>query len=487
MKHLTYIPLYRKWRPQSFSDLVGQQHVSATLKNAIISGKLSHTYLFCGPRGTGKTSCARIFAKALNCPNTKEGEPCNICPSCHRITEGSSLDVQEMDAASHTQVDKVREFIIDRVNFAPVEGKYKVYIIDEAHKLSTASFDALLKTLEEPPPHIFFILATTHPQNLPPTILSRCQRHDFRKIPFKTAINQLARIARSEKYNTTEEALVQIVRLADGSLRDSLVIMEQAAAFSGGNITPDELSSLLGLTGEETLFVIAEKILDHDTPGALTVLHRILDEGKDSTTLARDLIGHFRNLLLIKACGEAKELLQVSRDTYERLVEQARIVDMGELIRYVRILGDMADELKDTSLASLPWEMALIKMTKRSADPGIESIHFRLKAIEEKMEGDRNKTTEFPSAIEKTYSKSAHLEVEKTPTEKPEKNISTGKDEEPLKEKSRKVEISSSELWSLILKDVKSKRPSLESALRECKNLEMNEDSMVLGIDGSNQ
>ena len=155
MKHLTYIPLYRKWRPQSFSDLVGQQHVSATLKNAIISGKLSHTYLFCGPRGTGKTSCARIFAKALNCPNTKEGEPCNICPSCHRITEGSSLDVQEMDAASHTQVDKVREFIIDRVNFAPVEGKYKVYIIDEAHKLSTASFDALLKTLEEPPPHIF--------------------------------------------------------------------------------------------------------------------------------------------------------------------------------------------------------------------------------------------------------------------------------------------------------------------------------------------
>lgn len=512
-KKPAYIPLYRKWRPQGFTDLVGQNHVSSTLRNALKSGKLSHTYLFCGPKGTGKTSCARIFAKALNCPDVKDGEPCNVCISCRRITEGLSLDVQEMDAASHTQVEKVREFIIDRVNFAPVEGKFKVYIIDEAHKLSAASFDALLKTLEEPPPHMFFVLATTHPQNLPPTILSRCQRHDFRKITFGATVDYLSKISESEGFNADEDALIQVARLADGSLRDSLVIMEQVASYGGGEITSDELSSLLGLTGEDVLFSMGEKILEHDTPGALAVLHKVIDEGKDPSNLGRDLMGHFRNLLLIKATGGGRELIRAGRETYERLAEQARLTDMGELMRHIRILGDMLDDLRDTGIASLPWEMALIKMTRRSADPGLESVHLRLKALEDRFPDTSNPSrgtgTMIPSAMssvpegrpapvkEKVEKPLIHKEKTGTPPAFKEGHPiieeqappDPGQKEESVEKQqdSMPPAVPLSDLWETLILDVKSQKPSLSVVLQECRILDMGGDCLVLGIDGSHE
>lgn len=463
--------LYRKWRSQKFSELIGQNHISKTLQNSIKTNRLSHAYLFCGPRGTGKTSTARIFAKALNCTGTPgSGEPCNKCDNCLKISAGNALDVIEIDAASHTQVDKVREFIINRVNFAPSEGKYKIYIIDEVHKLSNQSFNALLKTLEEPPAHVIFILATTHPQDLLPTILSRCQRFDFRRIPASDIARRLLMVAEEEGVELEEGALHQMAQTAEGSMRDALVLLEQAVSFAGKQISMDDCVALLGITAEAVLFDFSKIIAEHNTISGLMLLQEVIDEGKDFLQLNEDITEHFRRLLLIKVSKDARDLVEVGEETFARLQEHSRSFEAPELLRIIKILLDLRQDLRDEALSRLLWEIAIIKLTKAQVDLSFEGITHRLSTLEKKV----SKTGAEEQVAEKEGSKK-----EKSPASPP-KTVESGHPEKV----SRPQQIPSDfkEMWHEIMQNVKKQKVSLHAWLLGATPLGLEGNIVKLGF-----
>ena len=295
---MSHQALYRRWRPQRFSDVVGQPYTVQTLKNAIAQGEIAHAYLFAGPRGTGKTSVARIFAKAVNCPQPQEGEPCNACPSCQAIAQGSALDVIEIDGASNRGIDQIRQ-LREEVNFAPAQSRYKVYIIDEVHMLTNEAFNALLKTLEEPPPHVVFLFATTEPHKVLPTVLSRCQAFEFKAISPELIVAQLRRVVQAEKIAATEEALQAIARHARGALRDALVLLDQLVSFKGGGeITPDDLYEMLGLPPEEALDRFLDALADRNAPAALALLAELAERGRDFELFTEELLRRSRDRLL---------------------------------------------------------------------------------------------------------------------------------------------------------------------------------------------
>lgn len=403
--------LHRKWRSQDFEEIVGQEHVVRTLKNALAHGRIAPAYLFCGPRGTGKTSMARILAKALNCPHTRQGEPCNKCRVCADISAGSFLDVIEMDAASHTQVDKIREFIVEKVNFRPVEAQRKVYIIDEVHKLSSYSFDALLKTIEEPPPFVVFILATTEVEKLPPTIISRCQRFDFKRIPINFIMNRLRYVCEQEKFCIEDGALNLIAQASDGALRDALVILEQAVSFTEGCVTAGEVVSLLGMTHSEVLFSFGDIILNRDTHRGLIFIDDIYNEGKDLLRLVEDLLEHFRRLLLIQMVRDAESIIQVSDDLYGKLVGQASRFKVNHLLHIIKELMELRKSIKEVGMERLLLEMAVVKLTRWELSPSIDGLSRRISELEARLNasiqsnpGDfaRRETTK-PSQTESAY------------------------------------------------------------------------------------
>jgi len=461
---MKYLPLYRRLRPQNFNELVGQDAIVRTLKNAIKRNRLSHTYLFSGPKGSGKTSTARIFAKALNCPNKKDGEPCNACAVCNRITQGASLDVLEMDAASHTQVDTVREFIIDKVNFSPVEGKYKVYIIDEAHKLSGSSFDALLKTLEEPPEHIFFILCTTDPQKLPPTIISRCQRYEVRPFAQSEIIAHLRRVCGEEGVQAEEGALGIIASSCDDSLRDALVILEQAISFGEGELTVPLMTQMLGLTGTEAVFSLSEHILRKKTKATLQLYNELCAQGKDPIQLLKDVTDHFRKLLIIKATRDPELLVGVNPEVYQRLAAQVKLTDSAELMRIMKTLMDLKSELASRGEAGLFWEMTLVKLTDPASDLTLQGIHQRLKALEERGAAGlaAQPSVSAPSSPEEE--EAAELEIESLPV--------------------HKKEASAPDCWEEFLKLLRDKhnQRTLAAILGECLPLETEKDRLKIGV-----
>jgi DNA polymerase-3 subunit gamma/tau len=382
---MAYLSLFRRWRSQSFEDLVGQDHITLTLKNAIEMGRISQAYLFCGPRGTGKTSLARIFAKTLNCLSKGAGRPCNKCASCARITDTTSLDVIEIDAASQTKVEQVREFIINKVDFLPAESKYKIYIIDEVHKFSNSSFNALLKTLEEPPEHVIFIMATTDPHELPPTILSRCQRFDFRRIPSRIMEERLLKVAEGEKFEVEKEALVLIAEAADGSLRDALVLLEQVSAMAGNNIKIADVMSLLGITDEATLRLIDEAIAGRQTVEALQFLDRLLSQGRDLVQLAEDVIGYYRRLLLFKIGGRSGANFSGSDERREHFKTRSESYEPAEIMRILKYFMELRESLKYSTQRRLLWEMTLIRLTRWQDDPSLESIRRGLMDLERKV------------------------------------------------------------------------------------------------------
>ena len=384
------ISLYRKWRSQTFGDIVSQGHITKTLTNVIKNPKLlAHAYLFSGPRGTGKTSMARIFAKSLNCLSESEDKPCNKCSCCINITKGSSMDVTEIDAASHTSVEMLREYIINKVNFAPSEGKYKIYIIDEVHKLSNSSFNALLKTLEEPPSHVVFILATTNAEDIPPTIISRCQRFDFHRITHSEIVNRLRYICDKENFSVSDSALSIIASVSSGALRDALVLLEQAISFSDGKITASNISDLLGISDSEMLFSISELAKNGKVQELMKLIDKLISEGKDILRLSKDLTEHYRKILLTKIIKDANSVLDLPDDIFEQYQKIAEHYSEEKIIRTIKIISNLIIEIKDNPCRRALFEIAIIKIASNIETDSLESLASRVKALEIALSSNR--------------------------------------------------------------------------------------------------
>jgi len=374
--------LYRTYRPQTFSEVVGQEPVVRTLTNAIETGRVRQAYLFAGPRGTGKTSLARILAKGINCEHGPTAEPDNTCHSCVSISAGTSLDVIEMDAASQRGIDDIRE-IRERVVLQPVEGRSKVYILDEAHQLTDAAWNALLKLIEEPPPHLLFVFCTTELAKVLPTVRSRCQTFVFQRPRLPDLIKLLRRVADGESMDVPDAALGLIARSARGSFRDAISTLDQLAAATGGEVTVQDVLQLLGAVEEEVLFRLCDLVVDGDTAGALLFLEELSERGQDLGRLVIDLLEHLRQLMLVQNTGEVPETLPVTGETRERLQEQANQLGASTVVRLIDLLTPAVEDMRQGGDPRLPLELALVKVTRPGSDLSREGLAFRLQRLEE--------------------------------------------------------------------------------------------------------
>lgn len=459
---MSYIVLARKWRPQRFDDLVGQESVVKTFKNALSSGKIVHAYLFSGPRGVGKTTTARLLAKALNCMQLTDSEPCGECPSCKAITSGSSVDVIEIDGASNTGVDAVRE-LRETVKYAPSSGKYKIYIIDEVHMLSPQAFNALLKTLEEPPPHVIFIFATTEPKKILPTILSRCQHHAFRRMTKPMIKEQLKKITGTEKININETALEMIAKAADGSMRDALTLLDQAYSFSN-DITGEDLQSLLGLPETEVITNLCETILTGDISRTLSIIKELTDRGSDLRQLTRELVEHFRNIAIVKVTEDAEGLLEFSPEEAQRLERHASDVSIEELTLLLTELLKLEGEVRNAINPRYTLELGLLRT---SFVKGMTSIEGVLKML-----GDAKGPAGIPLTAPASKKISAPAEEKKT-----EITSQSGSVDKP--------DITNKEdVWQRLLKKVDSEDHLLACKLAEARVISLNSTELSIGFNG---
>lgn len=382
---MSYMALYREWRPKTFEDVIGQDHIVKTIKNQINSNRIPHAYLFCGTRGTGKTSTAKILSKAVNCLSPGDGgDPCNQCEACREINAGTAIDVVEIDAASNNRVENVRELIED-VKYPPHKMKYKVYIIDEVHMLSTSAFNALLKTLEEPPSYVIFILATTEPQKVPATILSRCQRFDFKRIRVEDIISRLKRITSENGVLADDRTLGVVARVSDGAMRDALSILDQAMSMSQGRIEYEDVVSMLGLTSNEHIFSLVDSMAEGNVEAAVKIIDEIILNGKDILQFIKDLTKHFRNLLMVKISKNPDEIIDASEDNIKMLKEQARRFRSEEIMRAIKIMVEAENDARYTTQPRILLEIAVIKFCKREYDTSPEIILSRINMLEEKI------------------------------------------------------------------------------------------------------
>lgn len=379
-----YQALYRKWRPQGFADVVGQPHITTTLMNEVSAGRHTHAYLFTGSRGTGKTTCAKIFAKAVNCLNPQNGDPCNECEICKGIDNGSVMDVIEIDAASNNGVDNIRD-LREEVNFTPVSTKYRVYIIDEVHMLSMGAFNALLKTLEEPPKHVKFILATTEVHKLPATIMSRCQRFDFHRIPPEDIAKRLCYVAQEEGVTLEPDAAVLISRLSDGALRDALSILDQCTV-KGKNITLEIVNGVVGLAGSDYLFSLSGAINEKNSAKALETIDYLHNHSCDMERLCDELINHFRNIMIVKTVKSPQNLIVCTDDELQRLRQTASSFDMDSVLYAIDILGQALSNLRIGLNRRVEMEMTMIKLCSPQGTDDV-SLALRVKALEEIISG----------------------------------------------------------------------------------------------------
>lgn len=397
---MSYMALYRKWRPDEFEEVKGQEHVVTTLKNQIIHDRVGHAYLFCGTRGTGKTTVAKLFAKAVNCENPLEdGSPCNECAVCKAISVGSSLNVIEIDAASNNGVDNIRD-IREEVQYSPTEGKYKVYIIDEVHMLSIGAFNALLKTLEEPPSYVIFILATTEAHKIPITILSRCQRYDFRRIGVEIIYERLSELLKREGVEAEEKAVRYVAKAADGSMRDALSLLDQCIAFYlGQKLTYENVLEVLGAVDVEVFNELMRHVAANETMPALKVIDEIVWQGRELTQFVTDFTWYMRNLLLLKSSDSVNDQLDISAENLESMRQVAESVEMDSLMRYVRVFSEMSNQIRYATQKRVTLELAIIKLTTPQMESNMDSILERIRMLEKKVEEGIVNITEEQLAV----------------------------------------------------------------------------------------
>ena len=375
-----YRVLYRKWRPAVFTDVSGQEHITSTLQNEVLSGRLNHAYLFTGSRGTGKTTCAKILAKAVNCLNPQNGNPCGECEICKGIDDGSILDIVEMDAASNRKIDDIRQ-IIDEVQFKPAKCKYRVYIVDEVHMLTTEAFNALLKTLEEPPEHVIFILATTEVHKLPQTIRSRCQRFDFHRIPPKAIADRVEYVVSQENAEITESAALMLASVADGALRDALSLLDSCLAVSS-HIDEEVVRNAAGLVSKTYLFELATAIINKNPTRSLEIIDRLYSESKDMARLCDELVEHFRALMLIKTIKNPRDILIMSDDEFEQAVTQSDYLSLADIVFYMDVLSRAYQRMGRGTGDRTELEMALVKLSATELDGTVEALTARVTALE---------------------------------------------------------------------------------------------------------
>lgn len=418
---MSYTALYRKFRPQEFEDVKGQEHIVTTLKNQIKADRIGHAYLFCGTRGTGKTTIAKILAKAVNCEHPIDGSPCNTCKTCRAINEGTSMNVIEIDAASNNGVDNIRE-IREEVAYRPTTGKYKVYIIDEVHMLSTGAFNALLKTLEEPPSYVIFILATTEAHKIPITILSRCQRYDFRRITADTIAARLQELMEKEGNDVEEKAIRYIAKAADGSMRDALSLLDQCIAFYlGEKLTYEKVLENLGAVDTQVFSQLLRKILQQNTAGTIKTLDEIIIQGRELGQFVTDFIWYLRNLLLISASEHPEEAIDVSAENLERMKEETGMLDAETLMRYIRIFSELSNQIKYASQKRVLVEIALIKLCQPVMETNLDSLYDRVRVLEEKLKNGMIVSNVSSQGYEETKTGNTQENFEKEEMPKPEK------------------------------------------------------------------
>lgn len=462
--------LYRVYRPKTFGDVVGQEHIVKTLKNQIKNNNIGHAYLFSGTRGTGKTSTAKIFARAVNCLNPINEEPCNECEICIDALNDNIMDIVEIDAASNNSVDDIRE-LRESVKYTPSKAKYKVYIIDEVHMLSQGAFNALLKTLEEPPSYVIFILATTEPHKIPATILSRCQRFDFKRVSSKDIASRMSYICKKENIEAEEKALSLIARNSQGALRDALSILDQCMSFGNEKIEYNDVIELLGTVNIDELFELSQSIIDENTKKSLEILNEFIIWGKDIRNLINDLIDHFRNLMVCKVSKDLDEIISLPEESIERLKEQSQYVNINDLIRILNILSETQDSMKSSSNTRILAEVTIMKIAQPMFDESKEALIKRIENLEEKIESGNIKV----STVQIEQSKDVKSQI--IEDDKVEENKEDVAYEEVKSEDVRLVESS----WKKITQKIKDDRKlSVAALLKEVNTFNVKDNILYL-------
>ena len=462
--------LYRVYRPKTFEDVVGQEHIVKTLKNQIKNNNIGHAYLFSGTRGTGKTSTAKIFARAVNCLNPINEEPCNECEICVDTLNDNIMDIVEIDAASNNSVDDIRE-LRESVKYTPSKAKYKVYIIDEVHMLSQGAFNALLKTLEEPPSYVIFILATTEPHKIPATILSRCQRFDFKRVSSKDIADRMSYICEKENIQAEDKALSLIARNSQGALRDALSILDQCMSFGNDKIEYNDVIELLGTVNIDELFQLSQSIIDEDTKKSLQILNEFIIWGKDIRNLINDLIDHFRNLMVCKVSKDLDEIISLPEESIERLKEQSKTININDLIRILNILSETQDSMKSSSNTRILAEVTMMKIAQPMFDESKEALIKRIENLEKIIESGNIKvvTVQNESEINTVHQR---VQVDE-PQERKEDIVY----EEVKSEDVKLVESS----WKKVIQKIKEdKKLSIAALLREVSSFNVKDNILYL-------